>query len=158
MLNTKKSIYTIAELVFAATARCECGAGIAYPRDAEPYGESAYWDCSAILTGKAVPTGEPGSVKHTDKLPFMFYEIKSEDQPSAQGRTTRPSEDDVAKQARRIAELRADIDRADSLNGHFAKKQQALDADKQRWRETKEKAIAELRSLGETVVVNEDGG
>lgn len=70
------------ELKFSATARCDCGAGIAYPNDIGPGG---FWDCAAILTGCANRT-----VKHCGQLPFAFYEIKSEDQPSAQGATTRP--------------------------------------------------------------------
>jgi hypothetical protein len=49
-----------------------------------------YWDCSAILTGEAIPVGQPGAVKHEARLPFAFYEIKSENQPSARGATTRP--------------------------------------------------------------------
>lgn len=76
-------------LVFAATSRCPCGAGLAYDPchdDKEsPLKGPSYWDCSAILLGTADP-----KVKHTDKLPFAFYEIKSEGQPSACGRTTRP--------------------------------------------------------------------
>lgn len=70
------------ELTFAATARCECGAGIAYANDIGPRG---FWDCSAILTSTA-----DAAVKHTGQLPFAFYEIKSEGQPSAYGATTRP--------------------------------------------------------------------
>lgn len=87
-------------LRYAATSRCPCGAGLAY----DPYGASGgypeqgendspfvgalsgYWDCSAILLGTAATT-----VKHTDQLPFSFWEIKSEGQPSAHGATTRPS-------------------------------------------------------------------
>ncbi|MGN6206035.1 hypothetical protein [Humibacter sp.] len=80
--------YTDAELRYAATARCPCGAGLAYPLDAGLHGA---WDCADILTGRAVPSGQEGSVTHTDRLPFAFYEVKSEDQPSAQGRTTRPT-------------------------------------------------------------------
>lgn len=81
------------QLRYAATARCTCGAGMAY----EPGGESGkpihgYWDCSAILTGTAIPSGQPGAVKHESRLPFAFYEIKSEGQPSAHGATTRPTE------------------------------------------------------------------
>ena len=34
------------------------------------------WDCSAILLGLAVPSGEPDAVQHTDRLPFCFYKIK----------------------------------------------------------------------------------
>lgn len=70
------------ELVYAARARCPCGAGLAYPQDIGMHGA---WDCSDILTGRA--KAERGA--HTTPLPFMFYEIKSEDQPSAQGATTR---------------------------------------------------------------------
>lgn len=78
-------------LTYSATARCPCGAGMAYgpmtyDNDStfkKPY--NGYWDCSAILDGTA-----DKNVKHEAKLPFSFYEIKSEDQPSAKGRTTRP--------------------------------------------------------------------
>ena len=142
-MNTKKETYTVAELVYAAVARCPCGAGIAYPRDAEPYGETAYWDCSAILTGTA---GE--GVKHTDKLPFMFYEIKSEYQPSAHGATTRPVEDDSAKREREIAELRASVANADFLAASFDQKQAALDADRARWQAKRAEAISRLAELG----------
>lgn len=75
-------------LVYAAHTRCPCGLGIAHRTDAQPYGDTAYWDCSGILLGTADDT-----VKHTAKLPFVFYEIKSENQPSANGATTRPSGD-----------------------------------------------------------------
>lgn len=70
------------ELVYAAVARCQCGAGYAYP---EKIGVRGEWTCSAILTGKA----ELGST-HDGHLPFAFYELKSEGQPSANGATTRP--------------------------------------------------------------------
>jgi hypothetical protein len=72
-------------LTYAAYKRCPCGAGLAYRR-----GDDC-WDCSAILLGEAIPSGQPGSVQHTGRLPFTFYEIKSEKQPSANGSTTRPS-------------------------------------------------------------------
>lgn len=71
-------------LIYAASSRCACGAGLAYRKGMD------YWDCSAILTGTAVPSGEPGSVQHIGKLPFVFYEVLSENQPSANGATTRP--------------------------------------------------------------------
>lgn len=72
-------------LTYAATARCKCGAGLAYRK-----GDTA-WDCSEILLGTAIPSGQPGAVMHSDRYPFVFYEIKSERQPSANGATTRPS-------------------------------------------------------------------
>lgn len=80
-------------LVYAATARCPCGAGLAY----DPFSDGdgifkgpSWWDCSAIILGTAIARGEPGAVTHTDQLPFAFYEIKGENQPSAHGATTRP--------------------------------------------------------------------
>lgn len=69
------------ELTFAATSRCPCGAGLAYPKKSGAFG---YWDCSEILMGHADP-----DQTHTAKLPFTFWEVKSELQPSAYGATTR---------------------------------------------------------------------
>jgi hypothetical protein len=82
-----RSPLTDKQLVYAAYTRCLCGAGMAYPKKS---GSDGCWDCSDILTGRAIPSGQPGSVKHEGKLPFVFYEIKSEKQPSANGATTRP--------------------------------------------------------------------
>lgn len=78
----------MSDLIYAATARCPCGAGLAYREGDDPF--RGFWDCSAIMLGTAVPSGEPGAVEHTAELPFVFYEIKSERQPSAEGATTRP--------------------------------------------------------------------
>ena len=75
------------KLVYAAYSRCHCGAGLAYEVSMGPDG---YWDCSDILLGKAIPKGEPGWQTHTAKLPFVFWEVKCENQPSANGATTRP--------------------------------------------------------------------
>jgi hypothetical protein len=78
--------YKDRQLVYAANSRCPCGAGLAHPKK---IGRDGYWDCSDILTGRAIPKGEEGWVTHTAQLPFVFYEVKSEDQPSAQGASTR---------------------------------------------------------------------
>lgn len=75
-------IFAAEELVFAATSRCSCGAGLAYPKECN---SGHYWDCSEILMGIAKK-----EVKHTDQLPFAYYEVKFENQPSANGMTTRP--------------------------------------------------------------------
>lgn len=75
------------EIIYAAGERCPCGAGLAYP---EGIGAHGFWDCSDILTGRAAPKGHPDSKQHCDRYPFVFYEIKSERQPSQNGRTTRP--------------------------------------------------------------------
>lgn len=77
-------------LVYAAHSRCPCGAGLAFDPLFEDENSvfkgplSGYWDCSAILLGKA-----DQAVQHTAKLPFSFYEVLSEQQPSAGGATTR---------------------------------------------------------------------
>ena len=78
-------------LVYSAYSRCPCGAGLAYDpcyedKDSVFVGAfSGYWDCSEILLGTA-----KNSVQHTAKLPFTFYEVLSQNQPSANGNTTRP--------------------------------------------------------------------
>lgn len=65
-------VFTEDELVYSARDLCPCGYGIAYPKDCGP---SHYWDCSGILRGIA-----DDKVEHVGKLPFAFYEIKSESQ------------------------------------------------------------------------------
>jgi len=85
--NAGKDKFTTDELIFSATARCECGAGLAYPIGIGIHG---CWDCADILLGKAIPAGQEGSKTHSGSMPFAFYEIKSENQPSAYGATTRP--------------------------------------------------------------------
>ena len=82
------------DLVYAAASRCPCGAGLAY----DPRGESGrpgegYWDCSAILLGRAIPSGQDGAVQHTGQLPFAFYKVIPENSPRADGATTRHSEE-----------------------------------------------------------------
>jgi hypothetical protein len=80
-------------MIYAATARCDCGAGLAYGTEDRlpgPFRAPSAWDCSAILLQEAVPAGQPGAVGHTQPLPFSMYEIKSENQPSANGHSTRP--------------------------------------------------------------------
>ena len=77
------------QLLFAAYARCPgCKAGLAYHPG---IGMRGYWDCSRVLTGEADPSevDAEGYPIHR-QYPFMFYEVKSEDQPSARGATTRP--------------------------------------------------------------------
>lgn len=61
------------DLVYATEQCCSCGAKLAYVKGSDPF--QGYWDCSAILLGKAVPKGEEGWAIHTAKLPFVFYEI-----------------------------------------------------------------------------------
>lgn len=63
-------IFTDEELVYSAFQLCDCGHGLAYPKDCGP---GHYWDCSAILKGIA-----DNKVEHTGELPFAFYDIKGE--------------------------------------------------------------------------------
>jgi hypothetical protein len=71
------------DLIYAAYSRCSCGAGLAYKKNPGP--DEMYWDCSAILLGTA-----DRAVKHEAQLPFAFWSLKSELQPSVGGATTRP--------------------------------------------------------------------
>lgn len=75
------------ELIYAAYDRCECGEGMAYPKNCPL---NHYWDCAGILTHRAALKGQPGARRHSARMPFTFYEVKSENQPSAAGATTRP--------------------------------------------------------------------
>ena len=75
------------ELLFSATARCSCRAGMAYPKKINS--STSSWFCSAVLLGEAKHPKDGGLTSHLE-YPFAFYSIKSEDQPSAQGATTRP--------------------------------------------------------------------
>jgi hypothetical protein len=70
------------ELRFVAFHRCPCGAGMAYPKNGSVRGA---WHCSAVLRGTAAST----AIAHSPPLLFSVYEIKSENQPSANGATTR---------------------------------------------------------------------
>jgi hypothetical protein len=67
------------ELLYAAKNRCDCGAGLAYPRDC---GMHWRWECSAILRGEA-----PAGTSHSGPFPFIFYDIKGE---GVYNGTTRP--------------------------------------------------------------------
>lgn len=88
-------------LIYAATARCHCGAGMAYDPVAEGrekvtpiFGPTA-WECSDILRYAKLPPERQAEVKaadHREQLPFVFWEVKSELQPSARGATTRPAD------------------------------------------------------------------
>lgn len=80
--NVEKKFFADSDLVYASHARCKkCNAGLAYPSNCGP---AHQWTCSNVLKGIGTDNGH-------DAFPFMFYEIKSEKQPSAQGATTRPN-------------------------------------------------------------------
>jgi len=74
-------VFSDDELCYAAYSRCrKCGEGLAYPKDCTSHHQ---WTCSRVLKGEAKDGDH-------DAFSFVFYEVKSEDQPSAQGATTRP--------------------------------------------------------------------
>lgn len=83
----------VAGMTFAATNRCPCGLGLAYDDTCveDPFVIPSYWDCSGILLGTADP-----NVQHTARLPFVFYKVKSENQPSARSATTRPRQEEAS--------------------------------------------------------------
>lgn len=77
------------ELIYSAHDRCSCGAGLAYPKTCGP---GHQWTCADVLTYR-VKTNE-----HHLELPFAFYNIKEDFQPSACGATTRPKPSDSKTQ------------------------------------------------------------
>lgn len=75
-------IFTDEELRYSRTDLCPCGHGIAYPKTCHG---GYHWDCSAILKGIASK-----DVEHTAKLPFMFYDIKGENEKMSTRGVFRP--------------------------------------------------------------------
>ncbi|WP_233531303.1 Acb2/Tad1 domain-containing protein [Paenibacillus alkalitolerans] len=84
-------------LLYSATARCRCGAGLAY--DETNIGKNNAWVCSRVLLGEIEPSQDH------DEYPFSMYDIKSECQPSAYGATTRPGGVAKTREQGRIAML-----------------------------------------------------
>ena len=67
------------ELIYSAFDRCNCGYGLAYPKNCTG---NHQWTCAKVLKGIGTDGGHKA-------FPFSMYEIKSEIQPSASGATTR---------------------------------------------------------------------
>jgi len=49
---------------------CDCGAQMACD------GENRRADCSDIMLGIAIPSGEPGALRHSDVMPFAFWKLR----------------------------------------------------------------------------------
>lgn len=64
--------YTDKQLLYAATARCKCGAGFAYPLNNDDAWKLRSWVCSAVLRGEVQATQEH------EMLPFAMYKIREE--------------------------------------------------------------------------------
>lgn len=75
--------YKPSQLLYSQRVRCKCGAGLAYfdrwPTFLDGPAETHSWMCADVLTGKI-----QDSDQH-DCLPFMFYEVRSENQPDRGG-------------------------------------------------------------------------
>lgn len=72
------------DLLYAATTRCRCGAGLAYPLDHDFAMKLSAWTCSAFLRGDAID-GEH------DSFPFALYKVREETSiNNTGGHTTRP--------------------------------------------------------------------
>lgn len=88
----KPLAYTDMQLLYAATSRCRCGAGLAYPPDTpHPHGHRFWgsWDCSRVLKGEPDPAGFEG--KH-ESFPWAMYKVREETSVNnAGGYTTRPA-------------------------------------------------------------------
>lgn len=89
------------DLMYAATTRCRCGAGLAHPLDHDLAGELRAWACSAVLRGDvdgpatpqgfAALRGEPPPGDH-DALDFAFFKVREETSINNRGgHTTRPA-------------------------------------------------------------------
>lgn len=77
--------FTDRELLYAATARCKCGAGLAHPLDHEAAMRLRAWACSRVLRGEGHDEGH-------DLLPFAFWKVREETSVNnAGGHTTRPA-------------------------------------------------------------------
>ncbi len=88
----KDDLLTPDDLVYAATSRCKCGAGLASVLDSD---SGSCWACSVILLGAKGDMHDKDM--HDGTFPYNMYSIKEEFQPSANGATTRPSTVDVAR-------------------------------------------------------------
>ena len=73
------------ELLYAATVRCRCGAGLAYPLDHDAAWKLGAWVCACLLREEQ-QTGEH------DRFPWAFYTIREETSINNRGgATTRPA-------------------------------------------------------------------
>ena len=85
---------TDADLLYSATGRCRCGAGLAYPLDHKAALLLSAWCCSdSLKSGGFEPTS--GIPAH-DAFPFAFYKIREETSINGDGSHEWESEPYVA--------------------------------------------------------------
>ncbi len=99
---TDRITFTDLELLYAATSRCQCGAGLAYPLDHEAAMKIRAWVCSAVLKGETTEGaadvalssrvfGGESQGKH-DSYDWAFYKVREETSVNNDGgHTTRPA-------------------------------------------------------------------
>lgn len=91
--------FTDRELLYAATARCRCGDGLAYPLDHELSMKIRAWVCAAVLRGDVAgqATGRdafsaPDPNAEHDAFHWSFWKIREETSINNTGsHTTRPA-------------------------------------------------------------------
>jgi hypothetical protein len=92
-------VLTDKDLLYSATGRCRCGAGLAYPLDHALAMKIRAWVCADMLKGTAegavgvhdVFSGIPENTEH-DFLPFAFWKVREETSVNNRGRwSTRPA-------------------------------------------------------------------
>jgi ssDNA-binding Zn-finger/Zn-ribbon topoisomerase 1 len=87
-----------AELLYAATSRCKCGAGLAYPMDHDRAMAIRAWVCSRVLKHEVEETATRPPLLSTksdgehDAFDWAFYKIREETSIRNEGgHTTRPA-------------------------------------------------------------------
>ena len=76
------------ELIYAATARCQCGRGVAHPLDTRKALQLGAWVCSGVLKGE-IPEADSG--QH-NSFAFAFYKVREESSINNDSKaTTRPA-------------------------------------------------------------------
>ncbi len=103
---TDRIVFTDSQLLYAATGRCRCKAGLAYPLDHEQSMKIRAWVCSAVLKGEVEETaaralplglkpqdvdGAPATPAH-DAFDWSMYKVREETSIRNEGgHTTRPA-------------------------------------------------------------------
>lgn len=101
MPENKPATWTDEELLYSATARCRCGAGLAYPLDHDEAMKVRAWCCSVAFKHEATRVSdqtrhafagknEPRPGDH-DTFPWAFFKIREETSVNNDGgHSTRP--------------------------------------------------------------------
>lgn len=85
-MTTPQATLTDKDLLYAATSRCQCGAGLALPLDHDLSWKLRAWMCSAVLKGESTEGAAHNS------YPWAMYKIREETSINNNGgMTTRPA-------------------------------------------------------------------